>query len=59
MDRITTAVPELDCTTKVYCFTNTLTCDEITPKLAPLMIQLQDNYYTLPSTAYTFPRGYS
>ena len=53
-------VPEgLDCTSTIYCFSDTLTCDELSPFLKPLMIQLQDNYYTLPASAYTFDRGVS
>ena len=49
----------LDCTSSIYCFSDTLSCDELNPYLSPLRIQLQDNYYTLPPAAYTFNRGNS
>lgn len=47
----------LDCTSTIYCYSNSYTCDELSPYLSPLRIQLQENYYTLPPAAYTFPRG--
>ena len=49
-------VPELDCTSNIYCYSNQYTCEELTPRMKPLMIQLQENYYTLPPEAYTFSR---
>lgn len=50
------AVPELDCSSNIYCFSNDYYCDELTPRMKPLMINLQENYYTLPAEAYTFSR---
>ena len=47
----------LDCTSLIYCFSDTLTCDELSPHLSPLKIQLEDNYYTLPAASYMFDRG--
>lgn len=58
IDKMQDDVPTgLDCTSSIYCFSDTLSCDELNEKLSPLRIQLQENYYTLPATAYTFPRG--
>ena len=33
-------VPELDCVSNIYCFSNDYTCDQLTPRMKPLMIQL-------------------
>ena len=56
LNKVLSSVPTdaLDCTTNVYCFSNSYTCDELTPYMEPLMIQLENNYYTLPPEAYTF-----
>ena len=48
------SVPELDCESNVYCFSDDYYCDELTPRMKPLMINLQENYYTMPPEAYTF-----
>ena len=34
------AVPELDCSSNIYCYSDDYFCDEITPKMKPLMINL-------------------
>ena len=55
--KLVKAVPELDCTSAIYCFSRYQTCDQLTPKMEPLVIQLQENYYTLQPEAYTFSQG--
>ena len=50
-------VPELDCDSQIYCFSNQYTCDELTPKMSDLKITLQENHYTIPPEGYTFKRG--
>ena len=49
-------VPELDCVSNIYCFSSDYYCEELVPRMKPLMINLQENYYTLPPEAYTFSR---
>jgi len=57
VSELTKSVPELDCTSNIYCFSKDFTCDQLTPRMKPLMINLQENYYTLPPEAYTFSRS--
>lgn len=54
LDKLLAAVPDFDCTSRVYCFTTKNTCDVYTPSMSSFMFQLQENYYTLPPAAYTF-----
>lgn len=54
LDKLLSAVPDFDCVSRVYCYTTKNTCDVYTPKMSSLMIQLQENYYTLPPAAYTY-----
>ena len=57
VDKVKAEVPELDCSSNIYCYSNDYTCEELTPRMSSLMIQLQDNHYTLPPAAYTFSQG--
>ena len=50
-------VPELDCISNIYCFSNEYTCEQLTPRMKPLMIQLQENHYTLPPEAYSYSKS--
>ena len=54
LDKLLSAVPEFDCTSSIYCFSNTYTCDYLTPRMDSITIQLGENYYTMPPEAYTF-----
>jgi hypothetical protein len=56
VDYLLGAVPDLDCDSNIYCFSDKRTCEEITPLMQPLSITLQENTYTLPPEAYTFPQ---
>ena len=38
IDKLLNQVPELDCTSTVYCFSTTDTCDKLTPRMSDLMI---------------------
>lgn len=38
LDSLLSTVPELDCTTTIYCFSQKYTCEELTPRMQPIMI---------------------
>lgn len=57
IDELVGDVPDLDCTSDIYCFTNKYSCDEITPKMSNLVIRLGENTYSLPPAAYVYSRS--
>ena len=57
VDKLKAKVPGLDCSSNIYCFSDTQTCDAFTPDMESLTITLGENHYTLPPEAYTFSRG--
>jgi len=57
VDKLKAKVPGLDCSSNIYCYSDTETCDAFTPDMESLTITLGENHYTLPPEAYTFSRG--
>ena len=45
---------DFDCNKFAYCLSEQNFCDVYTRNMSSLMIQLQENYYTLPPEAYTY-----
>ena len=39
-NELLSTVPELDCSSNIYCFSNQYFCDELTPRMKPIMINL-------------------
>lgn len=57
VNKLTQQVPSIDCTSGIYCFSNTEYCEDITPYMSDLTIQLGENHYTMPPETYTFSRS--
>ena len=38
VSELQSAVPELDCSSNIYCYSNEHFCEELTPRMKPLMI---------------------